>query len=169
MITGNALSNRVQFVWSASLKEAGLLLFVATVAACGWWLHGTDRLPLRADPAVYQLELEAPLLTIPEALAAYEEGDKLFVDTRQGAPETIPGSLFIREATFDDDLLANFDFLFPEDELILFGDGNLTAASNVAGRLRERGFAHVTILKGGLSAWQEAGGGISTAAGEAGP
>jgi len=160
MSTSNNMSRSDRFSWSASLQEAGLLLLIAVLAAAGWWLRGTDRLPLTADPTVYELELEAPQLKIAAALAAYEEGVQLFVDTRPAAALTIPGSLFIREATFDDDLLENFDFLFPEDQLILFGDGNLTAASNIAGRLHERGFPNVTILKGGLTAWQEAGGAV---------
>lgn len=163
MTNGNGLTRWIRFSWSASLAEAGLILLVSLLLAAGWWLRSADRLPLRAEPTAYELELEAPLLPLGKALAAYDEGVQLFVDTRPEAGETIPGSLFIREETFDDDLLANFDFLYPEDQLILFGDGNLTAASNIAGRLQERGFNHVTILQGGLSAWKQAGGAVSTA------
>ncbi len=148
--------------WSVSLKEAGLLLVVSMLATGGWWLSSGARLPLQADSTVYELELEAPLLSVTEALTFYDEGVHLFVDTRdETAGQTIPGSLFIRAATFDDDLLENFDFMFPEDALILFGNGNLTRTSNIAARLKARGYENLHILQGGLSGWQSGGGDIS--------
>jgi rhodanese-related sulfurtransferase len=159
-----------QSIWPASLQEAGILLIVALLAAGAWWARSPERLPLRADPAVYELELAAPLVDAAEARVFYDEGVHLFIDTRaQRTGETIPGSLLIREATFDDDLLAHFDFMLPEDPLILFGDGDLSRTSNVAGRLQQRGFENLHILAGGLSAWKKAGGETSTANLEAGP
>ena len=155
-------SHGMTFVWPTTGKEACLLLLVAALAAGGWWARDPERLPLRADPTVYELELEAPLVTVDKARILYDEGVHLFVDTRPpAAGETIPGSLFVREASFDDDLVANFDFMYPEDELILFGNGNLSRTSNIAGRLKERGFENVSILQGGLSAWKQAGGDTS--------
>jgi rhodanese-related sulfurtransferase len=148
--------------WPASCREAGLLLLVALVAGGVWWARSPDRLPLRADARVYELELAAPLVTTGAAREFYDEGVRLFVDTRATTDGlTIPGALFIREDTFDDDLLANFDFIFPEDPLILFGDGDLTRTSNVAGRLRERGYPNLQILAGGLAAWQQGGGPVA--------
>jgi len=155
-------SRGMTFAWPASGKEAGMLLLVAVLATGGWWARNSERLPLRADPAVYELELEAPLVPVATARTLYDEGAHLFVDTRPpAAGETIPGSLFVREASFDDDLVANIDFMYPEDELILFGNGNLSGASNIAGRLRQRGFKNLNILQGGLSAWKQAGGDTS--------
>ncbi len=161
---------RWSFSWSASLKEVGLLLMVSIIATGGWWARTTDRLPWVADPAVYELELAAPLIVVEDALGFYDEGVRLFVDTRSETNGvTIPGSFFIREATFDDDLLENFDFMFPEDELILFGSGNLSLTSNIAARLIGRGYENVVILKGGLAAWQHGGGDTSPTDQEAGP
>lgn len=148
--------------WLASCKEAGLLLLVSVVATGGWWALQDERLPLVANPAVYQLELAAPLLAVTDARGLYDEGVHLFVDTRsETGGLTIPGALFIREDTFDDDLRANFDFLLPEDQFILFGDGNLTRTSNVAARMIARGYVNVEILQGGLEGWQQAGGDTS--------
>ena len=153
----------IEFTWLASFREAGLVLLVSILATGAWWARTPDRLPLQVDATVYELELEAPLLTVPEALVLYDEGMHLFVDTRTDAgAETIPGAFSIRDATFDDDLLDNFDFMLPEDEFILFGNGNLTLTSNIAGRLIERGYNNIVILKGGLSAWKKAGGETST-------
>ena len=147
--------------WSASLKEAGLLLLLAVVLTAGSWLLRSDPLPWKADPTVYELELAVPLLEIPAAREFFAEGVHIFIDTRAGRPDeraTIAGAFVIREATFNDDLLAYFDDLFPEDPLVLFGDGDLVGTNNVAGRLLERGFSDVQILRGGVKGWDSAGG-----------
>lgn len=150
--------------WKTSLKEAGLLLLVAVAATALSWILRGDRLPFLADPTVYELELAAPLVKVGKALALYDEGDYLFVDTRSDPGEefqTIPGAFFIRADTFDDDLLEYFDFSGPEDHFILFGDGNLLPISNIASRMKDRGYENVFILKGGLDAWRSGGGDIS--------
>lgn len=142
-------------------RQALLLLGIAAAAAAASWALRDPRLPLRADSAFYELELAAPLVEAAEALRLYEAGDHLFIDTRPVAPgttATIPASMLVRAASFDDDLLAVFDFLRPEDPLVLFGDGDLNGVSNVAARLRDRGFQDLTILRGGLDAWRRAGG-----------
>jgi rhodanese-related sulfurtransferase len=152
------------FTWSASLREAGLLLLIALVATAGSWFLRGDRLPLTADPVVYELEIEAPLMEISEALARYDEGDYLFVDARTRTGEdfqTIPGAFLIQESSFSDDLLRYFDFMTPEDNLIIFGDGNLLQVSNTATLLKDRGYPNLFILKGGLTAWRRAGGEIA--------
>ena len=143
-------------------KEAVLLLAVAAVLTALGWALRPDRLPLRADPAYYELELAAPLVDPAGAMALYDAGDHLFVDARAGAPETtVPGAFPVREASFDDDLLRVFDFLTPADPLVIFGDGDLAGASNVAGRLADRGWTDLRIMSGGLAAWEAAGGPVS--------
>ncbi len=162
-------ASMVNFRWSASLREAGLLLIVAIIATGVSWFLRSDGLPLKADPVAYELELAAPLIGIDEALTLFEEGEYFFVDTRlveDGAYQTIPGAFFIREATFDDDLLENFDFMTVADHFILFGDGDLSPVSNIAGRMKDRGFENLFILKGGLEAWSSAGGDISQRTGD---
>lgn len=158
-----------EFKWSASLKEAGLLLVIALAATALSWLLRSDGLTLAADPVVYELELPVPLVEIEEALIHYDEGDYLFVDTRPrtgGDFETIPGAFFIQEGSFDDDLLRYFDFMTSADHFILFGDGDLLPTSSTATRLLDRGYPNLVILKGGLSAWRRAGGEISQRKGD---
>ena len=151
------------------LREAGLLLMVSVLATGAWWARSPERLPLRANPTAYELELAAPLLNVAEARVFFAEGIHLFVDTRDDTGgETIPGSLFVRENSFDDDLLDNFEFMFPEDKIILFGNGDLSRTSNIAGRLKDRGYENLHILQGGLSAWKKAGGDTSANAEEGG-
>ncbi len=153
-----------QFKWSSALREAGLLVLFALIATAASWLLRSDGLPFLADPVVYELELAAPLTGIEEALALYDEGEFLFVDTRlrtDGEFQTIPGAFFIREASFDDDLLEYFDFMTPDDHFILFGNGDLFQVSNVAARMKDRGYLNLFILKGGLAAWLRADGEMS--------
>jgi len=143
--------------------EAALLLLAAVTAAGVLWAVRPDGPPLVADPRTYELDLAAPLIAVDEALALYDEGTHLFVDTRPvepGTVATIPGALPIRAATFDDDLYALFDFLTVQDPLILFGDGDLLAASTIASRLADKGYRDLRILDGGLDAWRRAGGAI---------
>ena len=152
--------------WRPAFKEAALLIFAALVLTAVSWLLRPDGLPLVADPAVYELELVAPVVEIPAALEFFDEGMHLFIDTRPIEPNsqpTIAGAFIIREATFDDDLLALFDDLYPEDPVILFGDGDLVGTNNVAGRLQARGFVDVQILRGGVDGWQSAGGALGSA------
>ncbi len=165
MRLGNtARSALAEFKWSVSLREAGLLLLFAVVVTTVSWYMRDDGLPLAADPVGYDLELAAPLTSTEKALALYDEGEYLFVDTRpenNGDFQTIPGAFFIREASFDDDLLEYFDFMTTEDHFILFGDGELFPVSNIAARMKDRGYQDLFILKGGLDAWLRAGGEIS--------
>ncbi|MFO7608534.1 MAG: rhodanese-like domain-containing protein [Candidatus Krumholzibacteriia bacterium] len=144
---------------ATAVREAALLLGAALVLTILTWALRPDRLPLRADPAVYELDLAAPLVTPAAARALYDAGDHLFVDVRPGTPAaTVPGAFLVREDSFDDDLLRSFDFLTPADPLVVFGAGELAAASNVAGRLLDRGWQDVVIMSGGLAAWEAAGG-----------
>jgi 3-mercaptopyruvate sulfurtransferase SseA len=117
--------------------------------------------PLRAERVFYEQELPVPLVSLDQALKSYEEGNHLFIDTRPDALEEnshIPGAFLIREASFDDDLQEYGDFLYPEDPLILYGEGNLLGVAAVAGKFLDRGYENLLILAGGLPAWHKAGG-----------
>lgn len=144
--------------------EALRLFLVAVVVAAVSWAVRPDRLPFLADSTAYELELSAPLVELQEAFTLFEAGNHLFIDTRPDAGpevETIAGSFIIREASFADDLLLLMDVLYPEDPVVLFGDGNLMGVSNVAAKLQQRGFSTVLIMRNGLTRWQDAGGEIS--------
>ena len=150
-------------VWRSAFVQAGGLLLLAVVLTAASWLLRPDRLPFLADPAAYELDLAAPLVSVKQALVLYEEGDHLFIDTREAVadPREIPGSFRIRAYSLDDDLRRLLDVVYPEDPLILYGSGDLLQISSVAARLAERGFTDVQILGGGVRAWQAAGGELS--------
>jgi len=140
-------------------REALLLLAVALVIAGASWAVRSPRLPLRADLAAYELDLGFPVVPAAEAVALFGDNACIPVDVRSGEPpRRIPGSIPLRQETFDDDLRDVFDFLSPADPLLVYGDGHLPVAAAVAGRLQERGFTDVRPLGGSLEAWQKAGG-----------
>lgn len=146
-------------------RQLLLLLALSAVLAAARWAFVGPRLPLRADAADYELELSAPLLEASAARTFFDEGIHLFIDTREEGPEvvdTVPGAFVIRTSAFDDDLMALLDIVTPEDRFILFGDGNLALANNVAARLIQRGYPNVELLKGGLAGWRAAGGPVSS-------
>nr|MEE4266779.1 rhodanese-like domain-containing protein [Candidatus Krumholzibacteria bacterium] len=152
--------------WPTAWKQAAFIMLLTVVLTAGSWMMRTPRLPLQADPTVYELELSAPVVEIAQARLLFDEGAHLFIDTRAGDPTdrpTIAGAFVIREQNFDDDLLALFDDLFPEDPVIVFGSGNMVGASNVAGRLLGRGFTDVQILRGGMAGWEKDGGLLGSA------
>jgi len=142
------------------VKQALVLLMIALVLAGILWLVHPEGLPLQADAEFYALDLSAPLVSVDDAHDYYESGSHYFVDTRAGAPEgriSIPGSFVIREHSLADDLAEVMDFLYPEDPVILYGNGGPLLVDAVAARLQERGFLDVLILQGGLQAWRDAG------------
>lgn len=140
-------------------REIPLMLGLAVLLAAGTWLIRTPRLPLHADLSLYELDLAAPVVSPVDAVAAYRGNTHIFVDTRpEPDGRRIPGAMVLRPDTFDEDFREVFDFLLPEDALILFGDGNLLLTSNVAQKLAARGFTDLSLLQGDLDAWEAAGG-----------
>lgn len=148
----------------AAARQALLLLALSAALAAARWAAWPPRLPLVADAADYELDLSAPLVDVETARHHYDAGLHLFIDTREAGPEAadaVPGAFTVRPGSFDDDMLALLDIIVPEDRLVLYGDGNLAQANNVAARLVQRGYANVELLKGGLAAWRAAGGPVS--------
>lgn len=145
--------------WAVATRQAAGLLLVAVVLAVGVTAVRPDRLSLRAQKDVYELKLPAPVITATEARQLYDAGTDLFIDTRDGSQtETVPGAFMICANTFDDDMAAAMDFVYPEDALILYDDGTMQIASAAASRFLERGYTNVKILEGGMPAWLAAGG-----------
>ncbi|MCP4546059.1 MAG: hypothetical protein GY835_06300 [bacterium] len=143
-------------------SEAALILMLAFLLSSFSWALRSDRLAPVADPAVYEFELEFPLVTAEESLIFYEEGTHYFIDIRPGdfsGFEHIPGAFSIRTDTFEDDLLVVLDFIYPTDPLIVYGTGDLQRAAAMTARFRDRGYENLSILAGGYPAWRKAGGG----------
>ena len=152
------------FSGSVVARQTVVLLLVSILATAASWMIRSDSLSWKADVTAYELELSAPLVELKDALLLFEEGDYIFMDTRSNAAqatETIADAFILREATFDNDLLAMMDDVFPEDPILLFGNGELSGASNIGAKLLQRGYENVSILRVGVSGWQKAGGLVS--------
>ncbi len=153
-----------KFPVGLALKQAAVLLIVTSLVTAASWLLRPDAISWRADITAYELELSAPLVELDEALFLFDEGNHLFMDTRPDAAEnseTISDAFILREANFDDDLLTMMDDVFPEDPILLFGNGELSGVSNIAAKLQLRGYENISILRVGVSTWKEAGGLVS--------
>ncbi len=143
-----------------TLREAGAILMLTLLCALAAWLLRTPRLPLLADGEAYEFEIAQPLVDAATAQTLFEAGSHLFVDTRDLARfdlARVPGAMNVRPESFDDDLSALIDFIYPDDPILLYGD-RLQATAAVAGRFAERGYTELTLLAGGFDAWREAGG-----------
>ena len=144
------------------IGEALGLLALALLLALGSWAVRTPRLPLLADFSLYELELAAPRISATQAKELFDEGVYLFVDTRPipdlETVEHIPGAFHIRAESFDDDLAALMDFLYPEDALVLYGGEDLQTLSAIATRFQARGYAQLSLMAGGMDGWRQAGG-----------
>jgi rhodanese-related sulfurtransferase len=150
------------------IREIAILMAVSLLLALAAWRLHAPELPLRADPQVYELDLDYPLITSAEGLDRFTGMEHIFVDTRSAElfkSAHIPGAMNLRSDTFDADLREIFDYILPEDRFVLYGDGNLLTTATVADRLSERGYVNIELLGGGLEQWRNAGGEISGSGG----
>lgn len=143
-----------------TLYEAVLLAVLTLVVTAISWSIRTPRFPLLAEISDYEMDLDFPVLPPETCLEFYEAGTHLLIDARGLAdPEFyIPGAFFIGLDNFDEDLRDVLDFIYPEDALVLYGDGRLTATAAVAARFEERGYHVEGLMRGGVEAWRRAGG-----------
>ena len=152
------------FSRSVVARQTMVLLLLSILITAISWSMRPDALSWKADVTTYELELSAPLVELSEALLLFEEGDFIFIDTRRDAAEvteTISGAFILRETTFDDDLILMMDDVYPEDPILLFGNGELSGVSNIAARMQQRGYENVSLLRVGVIGWQKAGGMVS--------
>jgi len=152
-VSGISYSRRVT-------REALWLILITLVATGLSWSLRTPRFPLVAEISDYVLDLDYPVLPVETCIEYFESGSHLFIDTRglDEAEDYIPGAFFIGNESFEDDLREIFDFIYPEDPLILYGDGRLQSTAAVAARFEARGYKVAGLMRGGLEGWRAAGG-----------
>jgi rhodanese-related sulfurtransferase len=139
-------------------KETALLLLISFVATALVWGLNPNRLPLIADSASYEMEINFELVDAKNAVQLFNNNLVILVDVQSNSKLIIPGAFHIRQDSFDDDFRDLFDFVLPEDKLLLIGNGDLMIASAIAEKLSERGYKNLVLLQGDISSWQAAGG-----------
>ncbi len=123
------------------------------------WAVNPDRLPLTADISSYELEINFDLVDAVDAVQMLNDNIVILVDVRSGEPALqLPGSFPVRQESFDNDFRDLFEFILPEDKLLLVGDGDLMILSAIAERVSERGYKNLVLMRDDISAWQQAGG-----------
>lgn len=140
-------------------KELGILLLISLAVSMLAWAVNPDRLPLKADISSYELEINFDLVNAVDAVQMLNDNAAVLVDVRSGELELqLPGSFPVRQESFDDDFRDLFDFILPEDKLLLVGNGDLMILSAIAERISERGYKNLVLMRDDISAWQHAGG-----------
>ena len=140
-------------------RELGILLLISLAVSILAWAINPDRLPLKADIASYELGVNFDLVNAVDAVQMLNDNAVVLVDIRSGEPEIrLPGAFPVRQESFDDDFRDLFDFILPEDKLLLVGNGDLMSLSAIAERISERGYKNLVLMRGDISAWERAGG-----------
>jgi len=140
-------------------KELGILLLISLAVSMLAWAVNPDRLPLTADISSYELEINFDLVDAVDAVQMLNDNIVILVDVRSGEPALqLPGSFPVRQESFDNDFRDLFEFILPEDKLLLVGDGDLMILSAIAERVSERGYKNLVLMRDDISAWQQAGG-----------
>ncbi|MCP4144781.1 MAG: hypothetical protein GY752_05790 [bacterium] len=140
-------------------RELGILLLISLGVSILAWAINPDRLPLKADFASYELGVNFDLVNAADAVQLLNDNAVVLVDIRSGEPEIrLPGAFPVRQESFDNDFRDLFDFILPEDKLLLVGNGDLMSISSIAERISERGYKNLVLMRGDISAWEHAGG-----------
>lgn len=143
------------------MREGALLLVVSAALAFGTNAARAKPLPLRTDPRVLALEIDAPVVSAAEALHAFEAGDRIFLDAREAElfrEGHIGGAFSLVPQEFDDRYGVISAFLSPETPIIVYGDESRNSdVETVARRLGDAGHGNVSLLLDGFSGWEKAG------------
>jgi len=140
-------------------KELVMLLLISLAVSMLAWAVNPDRLPLNADISVYELEINFNLVNAVDAVQMLNDNAVILLDVRSGDTSLkLPGAFPVRQESFDNDFRDLFEFILPEDKLLLVGNGDLMSVSAIAERISERGYKNLVLMRGDISAWQHAGG-----------
>ncbi len=140
-------------------RELGILLLISLAVSILAWAINPGRLPLKADIARYELEINFDLVNAVDAVQMLNDNVVILVDIRSGETEIkLPGAFPVRQESFDNDFRDLFDFILPEDKLLLVGNGDLMSISAIAERISERGYKNLILMRDDISAWEHAGG-----------
>ena len=135
---------------------AGILFLSALLAVVTAWIHPHA-------PGYNEGRLEAGEITLP--MVQRFEGNVLWIDARaryEYEAGHIPGAVLLNEDDWDEGLFRFFDAHAEDPDALIVvycGQAGCQSSIAVASRLRrEAGLEQVYHLKGGWTAWTDAGG-----------
>jgi rhodanese-related sulfurtransferase len=142
------------------LTESAILLLIATVLGLAINAVRRDPLPYDLPASTLSTRSGARVVFLAQARRLFEEGNYVFVDTRDEAAflrEHIEGALSLPA--------RDFAALYPEltvwtagQPLLLYGvSGNLLTADDVAQQLHAAGMRDVIMLAEGIGEWKVRG------------
>jgi rhodanese-related sulfurtransferase len=142
------------------LTECAIVLLIATVLGLAINAVRRDPLPYDLPAATLSTRSGARIVFLSEARRLFEEGNFVFIDTRDEAAflrEHIEGALSLPASDFAE--------LYPEltvwtagQPLLLYGaSGNLLTADDVAQQLHTAGMQDLRMLAEGLGGWKARG------------
>jgi rhodanese-related sulfurtransferase len=104
------------------------------------------------------------VLNLEQTRAAVEGGTHLLFDARKGElydQGRLPGALSLPLVRFAEAFVEVHPILRPEDALLVYCSGKECDESLELGRrLREQGYANVSVYLGGFDEWKAAGGAV---------
>lgn len=140
-------------------KESFILLLISIAVAIIAWAVNPNRLPIAADETLYKLDVKYEVVDAQTAVSMYNNDLIILIDVRSSViDKKIPGAFYLRQDSFDDDYLELFEYITPEEKLLLLGTGDLMVINAIADRLAEKGYSNLVLLGGDIKAWQNAGG-----------
>jgi rhodanese-related sulfurtransferase len=141
--------------------EAALLLAVAAPLAFGLNAFREEPVPLVADPRLFQLEVDLPVLSTRQTVAAFDAGGSVFLDAR-GADAFreghIGGAFSVPADAFLDRYAAIAPLLSGEVAVVVYGAaGGLSDVEKLAKALVSAGVARTSLFLDGYEGWVAAG------------
>lgn len=147
-------------VFSAILGIAYNLFFPGGIPLVGSWSKQILESGVVVPPS-YQKEIDAPAISVKEAMELFNSGKVKFIDARAEEDYKkghIPKSINLYQEEFDVHYEKVRDKISPEDEVVTYCGGEDCELSLFLARLlAEKGYKKIKIFFGGWEQWKEAG------------
>lgn len=134
---------------------------LAVVLGLGSNALSAKPLPYRADPRLFELELDLPVISASEAAVAFDTGEPIFLDCRNAAEYAVGhvgGAFSVPPGEFVDRYGVVGAFLSETTPIIVYGDAEgLDRVEQLAEALLGAGHESVSLLLDGYQGWVRTG------------
>lgn len=144
-----------------AVREGFLLLFVSASLAFGVNALRKEPVPLRADPRLFALEVDLPLMSASAAAAAFDAGSHLFLDARD-ADAYRTGHVGGAFSVPPDEFLDRYDTIGPlltgGVAVVVYGAAaDASTVETLAKELLGAGVTRVSLMLDGYEGWAATG------------